>query len=65
MKKMLQDAEPPPPPSYMVDFDDSHVKDALRALGVRVGDKVVVGGVKVSMKNVLNFCMTMWQLVQH
>ena len=56
MKKMLQEAEPPPPPSYMADFDDSHVKDTLRALGVRVGEKVVVGGVKVSLEHFIGFC---------
>jgi len=49
MKKLLQEAEPPPPPSYLIDLEGSQIKETLRTLGVKVGDKVVVGGVKVSV----------------
>ena len=55
MKKLLQEAEPPPPPSYLIDLDGSQIKETLRTLGVKVGDKVIVGGVKVSDFGMLYF----------
>lgn len=47
IKKTLQEAAPPSPKQPPPNYDLVQSKVTLQALGLRLGDKVLVGGCKV------------------
>ena len=49
MRKMLQEAEPVSRSHPMPNFDNVQGKVTLQSLSLRLGDKVMVGGVKVRL----------------
>lgn len=54
LKRILEEAEPPDADdsnqvTSLSSEDGSRISRVLQAIGVRVGDKVIVGGVKVSI----------------
>ena len=56
LKKTLSEALPPSPRKPPPNYDLVHSKVTLQALGLTLGDKILVGGVKVSYPIVIAFC---------
>ncbi len=52
MRRMLQEAQPNMTNHPMPSLENIQAKVTLQSLGLRVGDKVMVGGVKVSQNKV-------------
>ena len=48
VRKLLQEAEASPPSQPILPYDNQGSKQALQLLGLKIGDKVLVGGVKVN-----------------